>query len=62
MSHSGGFPFQRLQLLALRHLGIRPDEFWNLTPRELIPLLRAVLPPPAPDHDTLRDLMRRYGD
>ena len=56
------FPFRHLQLLALLHLGIRPDEFWNLTPRELIPLLRAVLPPPAPDHDTLHALMRRYGD
>ncbi len=56
------FPFAQLYQLAVLRLGLAPSEFWNMTPRELFVLLRAILPPAPPDRATLNDLLRRFGD
>ncbi len=56
------FPFRRLFAVAVLRLGIAPSEFWRMTPRELFALLEQALPPAPPDHATLEDLIKRFGE
>jgi len=41
--------------VAARHLGWRPDTFWQATPAELL----AALTPPAPDAPLTRETLQR---
>lgn len=44
MTRAAGFNWQELMLVGLHQLRLRPDEFWNLTPAELLVMAGAVKP------------------
>ncbi|AVW90767.1 rcc01693 family protein [Celeribacter baekdonensis] len=39
MTDKGGFDWPALMRLGIRGLGLKPDEFWRLTPAELLLML-----------------------
>jgi len=51
-----------LMRAGLAGLGLRPKEFWDLTPLELQLLLGPVVPAPCLDRSGLEALMRRFPD
>ncbi len=44
------------------HLGLKPDEFWALTPMELSLMLQPVAGAPAMSRGGLEQLMHSYPD
>jgi uncharacterized phage protein (TIGR02216 family) len=44
MKRGGGFNWAELMLVGLHHLRLQPNEFWNLTPAELLVMAGAVKP------------------
>lgn len=44
MKRDGGFNWPELMLVGLHQLRLKPDEFWNLTPAELLVMAGAVKP------------------
>ncbi|PWE30652.1 hypothetical protein DDZ14_14560 [Maritimibacter sp. 55A14] len=51
-----------LMRAGLCGLGLRPAEFWSLTPAELMTMLGRAAPAPALSRDRLEELARRYPD
>lgn len=39
MTDKGGFDWPALMRIGIRGLGLKPDEFWRLTPAELLLML-----------------------
>lgn len=44
MKPAGGFNWPELMLVGLHQLRLRPDEFWQLTPAELLVMAGAFKP------------------
>lgn len=44
MKRSSRFNWAELMLVGLHQLRLKPDEFWNLTPAELLVMAGAVKP------------------
>lgn len=44
MTRANGFNWSELMLVGLHQLRLKPDEFWNLTPAELLVMAGAVTP------------------
>lgn len=44
MTRAKGFNWSELMLVGLHQLQLKPDEFWNLTPAELLVMAGAVTP------------------
>jgi len=44
MTRGRGFNWSELMLVGLHQLRLRPEEFWNLTPAELLIMAGAVRP------------------
>ena len=62
MSDRSGFDWAGLMQLGIGRLGLRPSEFWALTPAEFLLMLG---PPPAGgalDASGLKALVARYPD
>lgn len=58
----GGLDWQGLLRAGLRGLGLRPDQFWAMTPAELALMLGVEAGPPAMTRGRLAELAARYPD
>ena len=59
---SGGLDWPGLMRAGIRGLGLRPDQFWALTPAELALMLGIHAGSPAMTRDRLTELAARYPD
>jgi uncharacterized phage protein (TIGR02216 family) len=59
---SGGLDWPGLMRAGLHGLGLRPAEFWALTPVELMLMLGREAPSGGFDRARLQGLMARYPD
>ncbi|MDQ1899778.1 phage tail assembly chaperone [Paracoccus sp. WLY502] len=59
---SGGLDWPGLMRAGMRGLGLRPDQFWALTPAELALMLGVEAGSPAMTRDRLAELAARYPD
>lgn len=60
---SGRFDWAALMRVGMAELGLRPAEFWNLTPAELVFLANGgTAGGPALGRAVLQDLMNRFPD
>lgn len=57
-----GFDWPALMRAGMRGLGLRPAEFWDLTPAELQLLLGNESGGPAMNRDRLSELMAAFPD
>lgn len=57
-----GFDWPGLLRLGLRNLGLRPAQFWSLTPIELMVMLGQEGAGPALDRSRLEELARAFPD
>ena len=57
-----GLDWPGMQRLALGRLGLRPAEFWDLTPQEFLLMLGQQAVPPGLGRAGLVDLMQRFPD
>lgn len=57
-----GFDWPGLLRLASHRVGLRPSEFWDLTPAEFVMLLGLDQGPQVLDRDRLEDLARAFPD
>jgi uncharacterized phage protein (TIGR02216 family) len=57
-----GLDWSGLMQAGLRGLGLRPDQFWSLTPAELALMLGIEAGPPAMTRGRLAELAARYPD
>ena len=57
-----GFDWPGLMRAGLRHLGLKPAEFWALSPVELMLMLGLEGGPPAMGRARLEELARSYPD
>lgn len=58
----GGLDWPGLMRAGLRGLGLRPDQFWALTPAELALMMGVEAGPPAMTRGRLAELTARYPD
>lgn len=58
----GGLDWPGLMRAGLRGLGLRPDQFWSLTPAELAMMLGVESGPPAMTRGRLAELAARFPD
>ena len=58
----GGLDWPGLMRAGLRGLGLRPDQFWALTPAELALMLGVEAGPSAMTRGKLAELAARYPD
>ncbi|MDP5305651.1 rcc01693 family protein [Paracoccus spongiarum] len=58
----GGLDWPGLMRAGLRGLGLRPDQFWSLTPAELALMLGVEAGPPAMTRSRLAALASRFPD
>lgn len=56
------FDWQALMRAGIRGLGLRPAEFWDLTPAELRLMLGADAGGPSMGRDRLDELMAAFPD
>lgn len=61
-SQRGGLDWQGLLRSGLHGLGLRPDQFWALTPAELALMLGIEAGAPAMTRGRLAELAARYPD
>ena len=59
---SGGLDWPGLMRAGMRGLGLRPEQFWALTPAELALMLGVEAGEPAMTRDRLSELAARYPD
>ena len=59
---SGGLDWPGLMRAGMRGLGLRPDQFWALTPAELALMLGIEDGAQAMTRDRLTELAARYPD
>ncbi|WP_444431512.1 rcc01693 family protein [Rhodobacter capsulatus] len=59
---SGGLDWPGLLRVGLRGLGLRPGEFWRLTPAELAVMLGEAAGAPPLTRDRLSGLAARFPD
>jgi uncharacterized phage protein (TIGR02216 family) len=59
---TGGFDWPGLMRAGLRGLGLRPDEFWRLTPAELRLMLGVDRAGPILSRSRLDELIRAFPD
>lgn len=59
---AAGLDWQALMRAGLRGLGLRPDQFWSLTPAELALMLGIEAGPAAMTRGRLAELAARYPD
>lgn len=59
---SGGFDWPALMRAGIRGLGLRPQEFWALTPAELLLMLGAGSGTAPMGRSRLDELARAYPD
>jgi len=57
-----GFDWGALMTAGIRGLGLRPSEFWGLTPAELMLMLGAVGGPSPMSRARLEELARAFPD
>lgn len=57
-----GFDWPAMMRAGLRHLGLRPAEFWALSPVELMLMLGLEAGPKAMARSRLEELARAYPD
>lgn len=57
-----GFDWGALMQAGIRGLGLRPAEFWGLTPAELMLMLGAVGGPAPMSRARLEELARAFPD
>lgn len=57
-----GFDWPGLMRLGLRGLGLRPEDFWRLTPVELLVMLGAEGASPPLSRARLEELARAFPD
>ncbi|TRW96872.1 phage tail assembly chaperone [Paracoccus sp. M683] len=57
-----GLDWSGLMRAGIRGLGLRPAEFWALTPAELALMLGVESGPPAMTRDRLAEMAARYPD
>lgn len=57
-----GFDWPGLMRLGLRGLGLRPEDFWRLTPVELLVMLGAEGAQAPLSHARLQELARAFPD
>lgn len=62
MNDSTFFDWVGLLRLGVRQLGLRPTEFWALTPAEFLLMLGAEAGPGAMNRSALIELSNRYPD
>lgn len=62
MSAPAGMDWPGLMRAGMRGLGLRPAEFWALTPAELALMLGVGARPPAMDRARLKALSELYPD
>lgn len=60
--HRGGLDWSGLMRAGLRGLGLRPDQFWSLTPAELALMLGVEAGSPAMTRSRLAELTARFPD
>lgn len=58
----GGLDWSGLMRAGLRGLGLRPDQFWSLTPAELALMLGVEAGSPAMTRGRLAELAARFPD
>lgn len=58
----GGLDWPGLMRAGLRGLGLRPDQFWALTPAELALMMGVEAGPPMMTRDKLAELAARFPD
>lgn len=58
----GGLDWQGLLRAGLHGLGLRPDQFWTMTPAELALMLGVEAGPPAMTRGRLAELAACYPD
>lgn len=58
----GGLDWPGLMRAGLRGLGLRPDQFWALTPAELALMMGIEAGPAAMTRGRLAELAARYPD
>lgn len=57
-----GFDWPGLLRIGVRGLGLRPEQFWRLTPAELMLMLGAGQGPAPLNRSRLEDLARQFPD
>lgn len=57
-----GLDWPGLMRAGMQGLGLRPDQFWALSPAELALMLGVSAGPPAMTRDRLADLAARFPD
>lgn len=59
---AGGLDWPGLMRAGLHRLGLRPEQFWALTPAELAVMLGMEAAPPPLNRARLRELAARWPD
>ncbi|WP_460273367.1 rcc01693 family protein [Celeribacter sp. ULVN23_4] len=62
MSQSGGFEWPALMRLGIKGLGLKPAEFWALTPAELLLMLGAGSGTAPMGRARLEELAKAFPD
>lgn len=56
------FPWAEVLHFGLGLLRLGPEQFWRMTPREVLALAGGLRTREAPDREILKTLMRRWPD